>query len=163
MLPYPREFLVSKMTSHAIGAILSDLLPEILNIIGHSHSGKITHDISHYFEVEESDVGSQQRFNNSKILKSSTLEQVMSSDHPPFKRDDGLRAAVAEAFPKLLEPVDDTQDSFVYLGHAILQTLGALFVRSDLRKPEQKLGRGSRMESPLFVKEWSSGIPLPGN
>ena len=150
------------MTSHAIGAILSDLLPEILNIIGHSHSGQITHDISHYFEVEESDVGSQQRFNNSKILKSSTLEQVMSSDHPPFKRDDGLRAAVTEAFPKLLEPVDDTQDSFVYFGHAILQTLGALYARSDRTKPEQQLDRVSRTKSPRFMKERASGISPPG-
>ena len=150
------------MTSHAIGAILSDLLPEILNIIGHSHSGQITHDISHYFEVEESDAGSQHSFNNSKILKSSTLEQVMSSDHPPFKRDDGLRAAVAEGFPKLLEPVVDTQDSLVYFGHAILQTLGSLNVRSDLTRPEQQLDRVSRTRSPRFVKEWSSGISLPG-
>lgn len=100
--------------------------------MGHSHSGKITHDISHYFESESPIHRLRHRFNATTAFKSLSLEQVMSSDHPPFmKRNEHLQAAAAadaaaveKAFPKLLEPERDSHNTLVHFKYAVLQAGG---------------------------------------
>ena len=66
--------------------------------MGHSYTGQITHDVSHYFQSETPDPHSRHHLNTTGAFKSLSIEQIMSSDHPPYKRDGTFGAAVAKTF-----------------------------------------------------------------
>ena len=59
-------------------------MAEVLSIMGHSHAGEITHDVSHYFHPATPAQRLRLHLNGSKALTDPTLEQIMISDHPPF-------------------------------------------------------------------------------
>ena len=103
----------------------------MLNIIGHSDAGEITHDVSHYFPSATPEQRLAHHMNTSTALTDPTLEQIMISDHPPFaKRDTELELAVAEAFPDLLKPEKDNQNGFVEFARTVSLVLARPFKRS---------------------------------
>lgn len=130
---------------------------EILKIMGHS-SGQITQDVSHYFQSETPDAHARHHHNTTTAFKSLSLEQIMSSDHPPYKRDESLRAAAPKAFPSLVEPMGDNRNGFVDLTHGLLQTSGRPLKRSNLT--------GTRQETRLILSTAMEDLPqnvdLPG-
>ena len=103
----------------------------MLNIIGHSDAGEITHDVSHYFSSATPEQRLAHHMNTTTALTDPTLEQIMISDHPPFaKRDTELELAVADAFPDLLKPEKKNENGFVEFAHTISLVLARPFKRS---------------------------------
>jgi len=132
---------------------------EILNIMGHS-SGQIIHDVSHYFQSETPDAHAQHHLNTTTAFKSLSLEQIMSSDHPPYKRDESFRAAVPKAFPKLVEPKGDNFNGFVDLTHGVLQAPGRPIKRSNLTGTRQQSRPILSTDSPCSMKDLPYNVDL---
>lgn len=72
----------------------------------------------------------------------------MSSDHPPYKRDEGQRAAVGKASTRLPEPACQDSTGFVGFSRAILQVLGQRCKRSEARGSQ---GEGSSCRESLIT------------
>ncbi|KAL8796827.1 MAG: hypothetical protein Q9195_000910 [Heterodermia aff. obscurata] len=105
--------------------------PEILNIIGHSYAGEVTHDVSHYFSSATPEQRFAHHMNTSTVLTDPTLEQIMISDHPPFaKRDTELEVAGAEASSDLLKPGTDNENGFLAFARTVSLVLARPFKRS---------------------------------
>ena len=62
----------------------------------------------------------------------------MSSDHPPFKRNEGFDAAMVVAFPKLLELKGDNRNGFVDFTRAVLHALGPPVKPYDVTESERR-------------------------
>lgn len=104
---------------------------EVLKIMGHSYTGEITHDVSHYFHPTTSDQRLRLHMNSSKALTDPTLEQIMISDHPPFvKRAEGQDVAVVGASANLLEPRSKGHNGFIVVARAVSRGMGRPFERA---------------------------------
>lgn len=105
---------------------------EIVNIMGHSRAGQITHDVSHYFHPATPKQRLAHHMNTSKALTNPTLEQIMISDHPPFnKRNEDLVTAVAKGFPDFSEATTDNGNDFVDFVRVVSRVMGRPFQRND--------------------------------
>lgn len=138
----------------------SDSMLEILKIMGHS-SGQITHDVSHYFQSETPDAHARHHLNTTTAFKNLSLEQIMSSDHPPYKRDESLRAAAPKAFPLLVELMGDNCNGFVDLTHGLLQTSGRPIKRSNLIGTRQETHPMLSTDSPCSMEDLPENVDLP--
>ncbi len=159
-IPLSRGYQVSIITSGFCRLCSSDSMLEILNIMGHS-SGQITHDVSHYFQSETPDAHARHHLNTTTAFKSLSLEQIMSSDHPPYKRDESLRAAAPKAFPMLVEPTGDNRNGFVHLTHGLLQTSGRPIKRSNLTGTRQETPPMLSSDSPCSLEDLPEDVDLP--
>lgn len=155
-----RDCQVSITTNESCRQCSSDSLLEILNIMGHS-SGQITHDVSHYFQSETPDAHARDHFNTTTAFKSLSLEQIMSSDHPPYKRDESLLAAASKAFSQLVEPKGDNHNGFVDSTHALLSAYGRPIKRSNLYGFRQEIRPMSSTDSPCPTKDLPDNVDLP--
>lgn len=135
-------------------------MSEILNII--PHSGQITHDVSRYFQSETPDAHARLYLNTTTAFKSLSLEQIMSSDHPPYKRDDILGTAAPKAFPMLVEPTGHDRNQFVHLTHG-LQSSGRSIKRSNLAGTQHETRTMLSTDSPCLMEDLLEIVDLPEN
>lgn len=105
---------------------------EIVNIMGHSRAGEITHDVSHYFHPATPKQRLAHHMNTSKALTNPTLEQIMISDHPPFtKRNEDLNFAVAKGSPNFSEAKANKGTEFVDFVRVVSRVMGRPFQQND--------------------------------